>query len=241
MRLSINLNKVALLRNQRDLELPSVTDAARVVLGAGAAGITVHPRPDARHTRASDVRALRPVVDEFGVELNVEGNPQPEFLALITEVRPHQVLLVPDDPTAKTSDHGWDIAANRAFLCSVITQIKAFGTRVSLFMDHDADMALVAETGADAIELYTEPYARAFIAGDTSILNLYAKAAQQAHASGLQVHAGHDLSQQNLGAFLAAVPETAEVSIGHAFTAEALWQGLEGATKRYLEIIQNGL
>ena len=237
MRLSINLNKVALLRNQRDLELPSVTDAARVVLGAGAGGVTVHPRPDERHTRASDVRALRPVVDEFDVELNVEGNPQPKFLALIAEVRPHQVTLVPDDPSAKTSDHGWDIAANRDFLTRVITEAKNSGARVSLFMDHDADMSMAAEVGADAIELYTEPYARAFAAGDTAILDSYAQAARQASQAGLQVHAGHDLSLTNLAAFLAAVPETAEVSIGHAFTAEALWFGLEDTTRRYLEII----
>ena len=235
MRLSINLNKVALLRNQRDLELPSVTDAARVVLGAGAAGITVHPRPDQRHTRRDDVCALRAVVDEFGAELNVEGNPQPEFLALIAEVRPHQVTLVPDDPSAKTSDHGWDIAENGDFLSDVVVKIKDFGARVSLFMDHDANMTLAAKVGADAVELYTEPYARAYAKGDTAILDLYAKAAQQASQSGMQVHAGHDLNLQNLGAFLRAVPQTAEVSIGHAFTAEALWYGMEATVQRYLD------
>ena len=240
MRLSVNLNKVALLRNQRDLNLPSVREAARVILAAGAAGITVHPRPDGRHTRASDVRTLKTVVAEYGAELNVEGNPQPEFLALITEVRPHQVTLVPDDPSARTSDHGWNIAERRALLEDVIPQIRTTGARISLFMDHDAVMSAAAEVGADAIQLYTEPYAQAYAAGEMAILDLYAEAARSARAVGLQVHAGHDLNQQNLGAFLAAVPEIAEVSIGHAFTAEALWHGIAATTRRYLDIIHVG-
>lgn len=236
MRLSINLNKIALLRNQRDLNLPSVTIAASAILGVGAHGITVHPRPDERHTRASDVRELKHTTAEFDAELNVEGNPQPDFLALVAEVRPHQVTLVPDDPSARTSDHGWNIAQNWDFLRDSIDQIHDCGARVSLFMDHDSDMSLAAKIGADAIELYTEPYAKAFANGETEILSLYAQAAQQAHKFGLQVHAGHDLNLENLGAFLAAVPETAEVSIGHAFTAEALWFGIEETTKRYLAV-----
>ena len=238
MRLSINLNKIALLRNQRDLELPSVTAAARTVLSAGAHGITVHPRPDERHTRVSDVHALKQVVAEFDAELNVEGNPQPEFLELIAKVRPHQVTLVPDDPSARTSDHGWDVAANMDFLADVIGKVHNSGARVSLFLDYDADMSMAAKTGTDAIELYTEPYAQAFASRDTEILNLYAQAAQQAHQFGLQVHAGHDLNLENLSAFFAAVPEILEVSIGHAFTAEALWLGIEETTKQYLDITQ---
>ena len=240
MRLSVNLNKVALLRNQRDLDMPSITVAARTILQAGACGITVHPRPDGRHTLASDVRALRKVVTEFCVELNVEGNPYPEFLALIAEVAPHQVTLVPDDPAARTSDHGWDAAAtHREQLSQAIAIVRdCCNARVALFMDHDAPMSSAAEVGADAIELYTEPYAKAALAGQSAdLLSVYAEAARAAAAAGLQVHAGHDLNLDNLGAFLAAVPEIAEVSIGHAFTAEALWLGLAETTTRYLGVI----
>lgn len=239
-RLSVNLNKVALLRNQRDLDLPSVEAAARTVLEAGASGITMHPRPDGRHALPSDVVMLRGLVEEYSAELNVEGNPTEDFLRLITDVRPHQVTLVPDVPDARTSDHGWDIEHKSEFLSQIVPILHSQGCRVSLFVDHDAEMALAAELGVDGVELYTEPYARAFLAAEQQqILLEYARAAKLARNCGLHVHAGHDLSLQNLGVFLEAVSPVSEVSIGHALTAEALWLGLDEITRRYVQLIND--
>ena len=242
-RLSVNLNKIALLRNQRDLGLPSVTKAAHTVLQAGAAGITVHPRPDQRHTRDQDVHDLRALTQQTGHELNVEGNPQPAFLDLVLACKPDQVTLVPDDPAARTSDHGWDLSSYGAYLSPIITQLQQAGIRVSLFVDHDSDIAPAAAMGADAIELYTEPYAIAFAQNGQSkaIATRCAQTAQQAAKLGLQVHAGHDLNQNNLLFLCQHIVPLAplhEVSIGHAFTAEALWQGLATTTQRYVAILQ---
>jgi pyridoxine 5-phosphate synthase len=242
-KLSVNLNKVALLRNQRDVGYPSVPEAARLVVAAGAHGVTVHPRPDERHIRRTDVRELAALIAaEFDgrIEYNIEGNPTPEFMALIREVRPDQVTLVPDAPDQATSDHGWDVGASFRELRAVIAELKASGARVSLFMDADpAAIAPAATVGADRIELYTGPYAHAFASGAVQpLLRRYAAAAEAAVEAGLGVNAGHDLNLDNLPAFCQAVPQLAEVSIGHAITADALRLGFPAAVEAYLRAIK---
>jgi pyridoxine 5-phosphate synthase len=242
-KLSVNLNKVALLRNQRDIGYPSVLEAARLVVAAGAHGITVHPRPDERHIRRTDVRELAALVAaEFGprIEYNIEGNPTPDFVALILEVRPDQVTLVPDAPDQHTSDHGWDVGTSFRELGAVIRELKRSGARVSLFMDADPGaIAPAATVGADRIELYTGPYAHAFAAGAAQpLLRRYAAAAEAAVEAGLGVNAGHDLNLDNLPAFCQAVPQLAEVSIGHAITADALRLGFPAAVEAYLRAIR---
>ena len=240
--LSINLNKVALVRNTRDLNLPDVERAARLCLDAGAHGVTLHPRPDQRHARPSDVRALRALVHERGggAELNVEGYPTEDFLALVCETRPHQCTLVPDAPDQRTSDHGWDVRAHAALLRETVDRLHRAGVRVSLFVDaatpEDAERAALArEVGADRVELYTEPWARAFgTAAQDRVLASFARAAERAHAAGLGVNAGHDLNLRNLPPFVAALPVLDEVSIGHAFTADALEMGYSAAVRAYL-------
>jgi pyridoxine 5-phosphate synthase len=241
-KLSVNLNKVALLRNQRDLTYPSVTGIAELVIAAGAHGITVHPRPDQRHIRPGDVRELGALIAErFAdtIEFNIEGYPTDEFLALVADVKPTQVTLVPDAPDQRTSDHGWDVAANRSVLQPVIATLRNGGARVSLFLDPEpAAVEAVASVGADRIELYTEPYARAFTAGDfDAALERYATTAQAAVEAGLGINAGHDLTAENLPAFKARVPNLAEVSIGHAITADALTIGFAAAVQRYLDAV----
>ncbi|HEX5079694.1 MAG TPA: pyridoxine 5'-phosphate synthase [Geminicoccaceae bacterium] len=243
VKLSVNLNKVALLRNQRDVGYPSVLDAARMVAAAGAHGITAHPRPDERHIRRSDVLELAALIaGEFGaaVEYNIEGYPSDDFLGLIGAVRPTQVTLVPDAPDQRTSDHGWDLARDASRLGKLIDRLKASGARVSLFMDPEpAAMARAAAVGADRVELYTGPYAEAFAAGEATILlRRYAQAAEAAAAVGLGVNAGHDLNLDNLPAFCQAVPQLAEVSIGHAITADALRIGFPAAVEAYLRAIR---
>jgi pyridoxine 5-phosphate synthase len=238
-KLSVNLNKVALLRNQRDIGYPSVVEAARLVVAAGAHGITVHPRPDERHIRKSDVRELAALVrDEMGsrVEYNIEGYPSPEFLELVAEVRPDQVTLVPDAPDQATSDHGWDLVQDGERLAPLIAELKSSGARVSLFMDAEPGaMARAAEIGADRIELYTGPYAHAFGSAEgADLLKQYAQAARAAAQAGLGVNAGHDLNLDNLPPFCNAIPELAEVSIGHAITADALRIGFPAAVEAYL-------
>ena len=236
--LSINLNKVALLRNQRDLEIPDVVRAARTVIDAGAHGITVHPRPDQRHIRPGDVRALAQLLaTEYPhIEYNMEGNPFEDFLALVREVRPTQATLVPDDPDQKTSDHGWDIPAHEARLRGVIAELHELGVRVSLFVDADPGMMVHArDVGADRVELYTEPYARAFGGPEqAAVLDSFVRSAEAARDQGLGVNAGHDLNLENLPTLRRAIPWLAEVSIGHAVTADALWMGFEGAVRSYL-------
>jgi pyridoxine 5-phosphate synthase len=239
IKLSVNLNKVALLRNQRDIGYPSVLDAARMVVAAGAHGITVHPRPDERHIRRSDVRELAALIGEElegAVEYNIEGYPSPDFVALVAEVRPDQVTLVPDAPDQATSDHGWDLPADGERLAPLIAELKASGARVSLFMDPEPRaMERAAVVGADRIELYTGPYAHAFgTPGGEALLRRYAQAAGAAAGAGLGVNAGHDLNLDNLPPFCNAIPELAEVSIGHAITADALRIGFPAAVEAYL-------
>jgi len=234
--LSANLNKVALLRNTRTIGIPSVVHAARIALGAGAQGMTVHPRPDGRHVRAQDVRELAAVLrDRPGAEFNIEGNPFHGLLEFVREVRPAQCTLVPDETGAFTSDHGWDLGRDGA-------RLKSLGVRVSLFMDPVAEaMAAAAVLGADRIELYTEPYARAFgTAEQEAVLGRYAEAARAAQRAGLGVNAGHDLNLDNLPVFLRSVPKVLEVSIGHALISDALEFGLAEAVHRYLDAIRRG-
>lgn len=229
-KLSVNVNAVAQLRNRRNLPWPSVTGICRTALDAGSYGITVHPRPDERHIRRTDVSAIRDLLrGEYpGKELNIEGYPSEDFLALVEAARPDQVTLVPDDPAQATSDHGWDVATQGDLLKRVIKRLKDGGMRVSLFVDADpAAAALSAETGADRVELYTGPYGGAFEpAAKGSELAKLQRAGEAARDAGLLVNAGHDLTRENLPPLVAALPFLAEVSIGHAITADALTYGM---------------
>jgi pyridoxine 5-phosphate synthase len=241
-KLSVNVNKIALLRNQRDIGIPSVTEAAKTIIKAGAYGITVHPRPDERHIKYADVYELAEIITLTGkVEFNIEGNPfLGKYMEIVSQVKPDQATLVPDAPDASTSDHGWNLKADGGKLSPVIKKLKARGIRVSLFMAADAAGIMMAkEIGADRIELYTEPYARAFRTneGVDEILQQYAYAARAAGDVGLGVNAGHDLNLDNLGKFLAEVPGVLEVSIGHALIADALEMGLYNAVKEYLKVL----
>ena len=239
--LSVNLNKVALLRNSRTLGIPNVTWAAQTVLRAGAHGITVHPRPDGRHIRVHDVHELAALLDtEGGGEFNIEGNPFHSLMELVAAVRPHQCTLVPDDAGAFTSDHGWNLEQDGKRLTPIVASLKALDVRVSLFMDPEpAAMAAARMTGADRVELYTEPYARAFGTKDEArVLEKYAQAARAAANVGLGINAGHDLNQQNLTRFLTRVPGVLEVSIGHALISDALESGLAVTVRGYLQAIE---
>jgi len=249
-RLSVNVNKVAVLRNSRGGAEPDVVRAARACLDAGAHGITVHPRPDARHVRADDVLALGALTGERGVEFNLEGNPfapprpgYPGFLALCEEVRPAQATLVPDSDSQLTSDHGFDFAGDLAPLREHVATLRGLGCRVSLFVDAGHPrIEAAADVGADRIELYTGPYAEAFAAARFGeALADCAASARRAQAAGLGVNAGHDLSQANLAAFLAGVPGVLEVSIGHALIGEALHDGLATTVARYLAIMDDAV
>lgn len=236
--LSVNLNKIALLRNQRNIGIPSVIELAKTVIKAGAYGITVHPRPDQRHIRFSDVYELAEMIT---VEFNIEGNPfLGKYMEIVRNVKPSQATLVPDAPDANTSDHGWNLKADKERLVPVVKQLKALGIRVSLFMDPDiAGIKLAKELGADRVELYTEPYARAFRTDESvdEMLERYVRAARAAGDVGLGLNAGHDLNLKNLGKFLDEVPGILEVSIGHALIADALEMGLYNAVKEYLKIL----
>jgi pyridoxine 5-phosphate synthase len=242
-RLSVNLNKIALLRNSRNLGIPSVTRAAVIALDAGAHGITVHPRPDGRHIRVDDVHALADLLKtRAAAEFNIEGNPFQGLIEIARTVRPQQCTLVPDDPGAFTSDHGWDVARDRERLAPVIAELKSLGIRVCLFMDPLPEaMPAARELGADRVELYTEPYARAFGTPEEGrVIVRYAEAARAAQHAGLGVNAGHDLNQDNLARFLSAVPGVLEVSIGHALIADALEAGLAHTVRGYLAAIAGG-
>jgi pyridoxine 5-phosphate synthase len=236
-RLSVNINKVATIRNTRTVGIPSIVHAAKLCLDAGAHGITVHPRPDQRHIRPDDVFDLQKLLKDYpAAEFNIEGNPLIEYMDIVEKVVPTQCTLVPDAREAFTSNHGWDLPANRNRLEPLIKQLKGLGCRVSVFMDPVAEqMTLARELGADRVELYTEPFAAAFTRGDSHAADAYAAAAQQAIAVGLGVNAGHDLSLENLPAFLQRVRGVAEVSIGHALIADALEFGLTQTVKRYLK------
>lgn len=239
--LSVNLNKVALLRNTRSIGVPSVARAAVLALEAGADGITVHPRPDGRHVRAPDVAELSALLAAWpGTEFNIEGNPFHGLLDYVAQVRPHQCTFVPDETGAFTSDHGWDLAADGERLAPAIAAARAQGVRVSLFMDPQPDaMSLAARLGVQRVELYTEPYARAFGSGEQeAVLARYVATAEAALRAGLGVNAGHDLNRANLAPFLTAVPGVDEVSIGHALIADALEFGLNATVRMYIAEIR---
>ncbi|MHC4592135.1 MAG: pyridoxine 5'-phosphate synthase [Planctomycetota bacterium] len=237
-KLSVNVNKVALLRNQRPIGIPSVIEATRTCIRAGAHGITVHPRPDERHIRRSDVYELAETVT---VEFNIEGNPFPRYLEIVRDVKPTQATLVPDAPGAATSDHGWDLVEHGERLKLIVAELKDLGVRVSLFMNPDpAQIERAAAVGADRVELYTEPYATAFREGRADeVFAGYANAAARAQEVGLGVNAGHDLNLDNLGRFC-TIPGILEVSIGHALIADALEMGLHCAVKAYLAALSEG-
>jgi pyridoxine 5-phosphate synthase len=239
-KLSVNLNAVAMLRNRRDLPWPSVAGLGRIALAAGAHGLTVHPRPDQRHTRYSDLPELRALIDdEFPrAEFNIEGYPAEEFLELVEKNQPEQVTLVPDDPAQATSDHGWNFAANAAFLTPIVKRLKKSGMRVSLFSDPDPDgVAVARDIGADRIELYTGPYGSFHSDSGKAAKELerLGKTADAAIAIGLGVNAGHDLVVSNLPALARRIPQLAEVSIGHGLTADALEHGMAETVRRFLK------
>jgi pyridoxine 5-phosphate synthase len=238
--LSVNLNKVALVRNTRHLGVPSVTRAATLCLQAGAQGLTVHPRPDARHIRAEDVRELHTLLQAWpGAEFNIEGNPFHNLMDFVRELRPQQCTLVPDSEGQFTSDHGWDMSADAKRLRPLIDEAHSLGVRVSLFMDPVPEaMPAVKAAGADRIELYTESYARAFgTPREKEVLETFARTAMAARDAGLGVNAGHDLSKENLSLFLREVHGVSEVSIGHALISDALELGYAGAVWAYLASI----
>ncbi|MEN3791269.1 pyridoxine 5'-phosphate synthase [Fulvimarina sp. MAC3] len=236
--LSVNVNAVAMLRNRRDLPWPSVTALGRIALQAGAHGLTVHPRPDQRHIRFSDLPEIRSLIDEEfpEAEFNIEGYPSDDFLKLVGGILPEQVTLVPDDPSQPTSDHGFDFKAEKEWLKPIVEQLKAKGARVSIFSDADPDqMEAAAETGCDRIELYTGPYGATFddaYAANSEMAKLGATA-DRAISLGLGVNAGHDLTVENLPPLVRRIPALAEVSIGHGLTADALEYGMAETVRRF--------
>ena len=251
-KLSVNLNAVAQLRNRRDVGWPSVVGIARVVLDAGAHGITVHPRPDERHIRRSDVFELEAMLraDYPDAEYNIEGYPSEDFLRLVEKAKPDQVTFVPDDPAQATSDHGWDIGKNEKLLRQAVSRMQSAGMRVALFVDEDPSVpAMAAAVGADRVELYTGPYGATFrtAEGAQHLKNLAATARaakETAHNAkgeyaGLGINAGHDLTLENLSAFIEKVPDVAEVSIGHGITSDALLMGFAEAVRRYNKVLGN--
>jgi pyridoxine 5-phosphate synthase len=240
-KLSVNLNKIALLRNQRDIDIPSVLESARTIISAGAHGVTVHPRPDERHIRYRDACELRALLKDYpNIEFNIEGNPfTGKLMDLLRDIRPDQATLVPDDPNQNTSDHGWDVEANLQKLQPLVSELKDLGIRVSIFMDAAPGIEQAAKASVDRVELYTEPYARAFRENKNieAAIQRFADAAKAAQDAGLGINAGHDLNLQNLGAFLAGVEGVLEVSIGHALIAEALDTGLDDTVRQYIKIL----
>lgn len=235
-KLSVNINKIATLRNARGGNMPNVVQVARDAEKFGAQGITVHPRPDERHIRYQDVHDLKP---EISTEFNIEGNPVPKFIDLVLEVKPAQVTLVPDAEDTITSNAGWNTVKNKSFLQEVISEFKKNNIRTSIFVDPDPEMVKAAlKTGTDRIELYTEDYARGYASGDKTAIQPYIACAQIANELGLGINAGHDLSLQNLKYFRVNIPGLLEVSIGHALICEAIYDGLENVIKRYLNLLK---
>mgnify|MGYP002673402358 FL=1 len=235
-KLSVNINKIATLRNARGGNLPDVEKAAVDCVRFGAEGITVHPRPDERHIRYTDVREIKPLIN---VELNIEGNPIPKFIDLVNEIVPSQVTLVPDAADAITSNAGWDTIKNRDFLTDICKEFKARGIRTSIFIDPDPAMAEVAAVcGADRVELYTEAYAANYRAGREEAIKPYLQTAEKVRECGLGLNAGHDLNLENLEYFIRTIPWTDEVSIGHAIICDALYMGLEKTIQAYLSKIK---
>ena len=236
-KLSVNINKIAVIRNSRGGNMPNVVKAALAIEGFGGQGITVHPRPDARHIRYSDVRELKAVVT---TELNIEGNPIESFVELVCEVVPAQVTLVPDAPDAITSNAGWDTVKNREFLTAMCSKFHQYGIRVSIFVDPDPEMVRGAkECGADRVELYTEAYARDYAADREAAIAPYVVAAEAARECGLELNAGHDLSLENLEYFAQCIPWCDEVSIGHALISDALYLGLENTVQLYRRCLKD--
>ncbi len=233
--LSVNINKIATLRNARGGNVPDLIKVAKDIESFGGQGITVHPRPDERHIRYQDVYDLKPVVT---TEFNIEGNPVAKFIDLVLKVKPHQVTLVPDAEDAITSNAGWDTSKHLGFLTEVISEFKRNGIRTSIFLDPDIRLIeSAAATGTNRIELYTEAYAHQYALGDKNAVKVYADCAREATSSGVGVNAGHDLSLENLKYFSDNVPELLEVSIGHALIAEALYMGLETTIQKYLKLL----
>ena len=236
-RLSVNINKIATIRNARGGNMPDVTKAADCE-NFGAEGITVHPRPDQRHIRYSDVYAIRPLIR---TEFNIEGNPIPDFIKLVTDVVPDQVTLVPDAHDAITSNAGWDTIKHRDFLTDVCKEFKAKGIRTSIFIDAKPEMAEgAALTGCDRVELYTADYAENYPKDPEAAIKDFLATAKRVRECGLGLNAGHDLNLQNLAYFVKTIPWTDEVSIGHAVICDALYMGLENTVKAYLEAIKRG-
>ncbi len=236
-RLSVNINKIATIRNARGGNVPDVIEAAKRIESFGAEGITVHPRPDERHIRYDDVRKLHPVVK---TEFNIEGNPNPEFMKLVLENKPTQVTLVPDAEDVLTSNAGWDTVKYTDYLFDIIQEFKKNGIRTSIFVDPDPKMVMsAAKTGTDRIELYTEDFAVEYAKGNQDAAKPYAHCARVAVDCGLQVNAGHNLSLENIKFFKQNVPHLSEVSIGHALISEALYEGLEKVILRYLTYLRD--
>ena len=235
-KLSVNINKIATLRNARGGNNPDVLQVARDAEAFGAEGITVHPRPDERHIRYQDVRQLRPLIT---TEMNIEGNPIDSFVELVLEVVPTQVTLVPDSDSQLTSNHGWDTLANRQFLTDVCRTFSSKGIRTSIFVDADPRQVEGAKAcGANRVELYTEPYASGYAADRQSAISPFVAAAEEARRVGLGLNAGHDLSLENLHFYHSLIPWTDEVSIGHALICDALYMGLRETIKKYLEALR---
>ncbi len=229
--LSVNINKIATLRNARGGNVPDLLQVARDCERFGAQGITVHPRPDERHIRYQDVLDLKDVVT---TEFNIEGNPTPAFMKLVEQVRPTQVTLVPDAPDALTSSAGWEVDRHRDFLVEILTQLRSWGIRSSIFVGTDLqNLDVAASIGTDRIELYTEPYATQYLESREQAVAPFVRAARHAQSLGLGINAGHDLSLENLAFFSQSIPQLAEVSIGHALISDALYLGLEETIRRY--------
>ena len=235
-KLSVNVNKIATLRNSRGGNVPNLVRVAKDIESFGAKGITIHPRPDERHIRYQDAYDLKAVVQ---TEFNIEGNPIPKFMDMVLEIKPTQVTLVPDGINALTSNAGWDTIANQSYLKEVISEFKNAGIRTSIFIDTDIKLIeAAAETGTDRIELYTEAYATQYEKGNKDIILPYSKAAHLAYELGLGINAGHDLSLENIKFFKENIPNLAEVSIGHALISESLYLGLENVVNMYLQRLQ---